>query len=186
MQDAFRLIPRSSAEPVNRETHGNRFPCYLSITGYRGNISLYIKLGRLAHSHMNAVKQLEDRLLPCFRDFAAHLRATYPAVKAHVHSLPEGRLTEWHGHNVCIDCVLPDVPPERPGNIELSVCVFHLTRNPMVSAHVVWGHPSGMIVDELAEQPIPFSDAALSDLEDALPRLTQSLESAIRRGAPET
>ena len=33
---------RPYAKSVIREPHGNRFPCYLSIIGYQGNISLYI------------------------------------------------------------------------------------------------------------------------------------------------
>jgi len=133
---------------------------------------------------MNAIKELENRLLPRLREFTAHLRSAYPRVKSHVHSLPEARSSECQGHNLCIDCLLPDVPTERPDNASLSICVLHLTTTPMLSADVAWGHPSGTIVDELAQQPIPFSDAALTQLESALPRLTQSLESAIKRGAP--
>ncbi len=44
---------------------------------------------------------------------------------------------------------------------------------PMLSADVVWGN--GTLVDELTEHPIPFTDAALSELERVLPRLTQIL-----------
>lgn len=128
---------------------------------------------------VNAVERLEGKTLKRLQDFATHLRMIFPAVKVYVYSLPVGTLTDWQGHDVCIDCVLPDVPDDQPDNIVLSVSVFHLTTVPMLSADVVWGN--GTLVDEMTEHPIPFTDAALSELERVLPRLTQSIELAISR-----
>jgi hypothetical protein len=133
---------------------------------------------------MNIVKQLEDMFLPHFRQCAEELRGMFPSATFNVYSSSIGALTDWQGHDIGIECLLPDVPREQADNVAFSISVFHLTTLPMVMADVAWGHPSGQRVDEWTAAPVPFAAEALADLKGGLLRLAKSFESAIRQGPP--
>jgi hypothetical protein len=130
---------------------------------------------------MNAVKQLEDSVLPELHRFAVRLRADYPTISVEVYSIPVGSKTAWQGHNVGIECLFPGITSEESDLIALAVSVYHLTTTPRMSADITWGHPSGRIVDEFSHTPIPFSDKGLARMQEVLPRLLRNFELAIQQ-----
>lgn len=130
------------------------------------------------------IENLERELLTPFREFAENLSSQFPNVRANVYSQSVGSLTEYQGHQIVIDCLLADIPPNQPDNVALSVSLRHLTTNPKIDADVCWGHPSGQIEAEFAPEPLEVSDTVLSDLMAALPRLYESLSAALKRGRP--
>jgi hypothetical protein len=130
------------------------------------------------------VVELEEKLLPTFRDWANRLSVEYPNVKANVYSHSVGSLIAFQGHGIGIDCLLVGTPDNRPDNVALSVDLQHLTTGPTIGADVCWGHPSGHVEAEFSFDPQEVSERVLTDLNADLPRLYDALLSATKRGKP--
>jgi len=130
------------------------------------------------------ISELENELLPKFTDWAKRLRAECPNVQAKVFSYSVGSLTPYQGYIIGIDCLLADVPDDRPDNVALGVDVQHLTTTPLIDADVCWGHPSGHVEAEFSFDPQEVSDDVLNNLYADLPRLYDALLASAKRGKP--
>ena len=131
---------------------------------------------------MDPVGELERRFMPLLEGLCGRLAGRYPGCRFSVYSHAVGSATCYQGHDVGLECVMPDAPPDRADNVALSIGLMHLTSEPRIaSAGVAWGadgsHPD---VDlELIGEPAPFSIAALGDLEREFSRLAAVLEQAV-------
>ena len=129
-------------------------------------------------------ENLERRLLPLLTECATRLSAVFDRVKIKTFHGSVGKLTEYQGHHVGIDCLLP-VNGDECDNIGLEISIRHIDVAPELdSACVVWGHPSGYIEAELLDDPRPFSSQELDRLVEELPALCRALETALKRGRP--
>ena len=129
------------------------------------------------------VEELERRLLPAFRLKAEQLQREFPGVRIATWSSPIGSATSYQGHDLGIDCLFPDAPSDQPNNVGLIIGVMHLTTVPkLCDATVSWGAGAGEGCHgaELIDSPIPYSTAALNQIEAGLPSLYEALESALR------
>ena len=132
----------------------------------------------LAHTHP-LVLQLENDLLPLFRAALPPLAAAAPQVLASVFAFSSGTASAFEDYHFGISCLLADVPEDAPEEVALLVSVTGLDASARLSAHVVWGQPSGLV--EAHAEP----DAGdLPALHAALPGLLASLQQAASRGAP--
>jgi len=135
---------------------------------------------------MDCVGELRARLLPLLRQWERQLSAEHPEVDVTVWDRPVGSLTQWQGHDIGLNCLLPNAAPDQPDNVALSVGLNHLNGTPMLcSADVVWGHPSGTVESDVLPGPVPFSADALDDVLTHLPELLAALQDALRRGRPQ-
>jgi hypothetical protein len=129
------------------------------------------------------VEELERRFLSALRSKADQLRREFPSIRINTWSSPVGCATSYQGHNLGIDCLFPKAPSDRPDNVALSIGVMHLTTQPkLCDAAVCWGAgPSeGCHNLDLIESPIPYSTAALDQIEAGLPALYEALMAALR------
>ncbi len=134
---------------------------------------------------MSIVEEIESRFLPRFKEAVAALEAEFPHVKLNTWSGPVGSLTEYQGHNMGIDCLLPDAPEDQPDNIALSIGMMHLTTTPkLCNADVCWGAPNAVLEMDLLKEPVPYSPAAVRSVDEQLPELIEALRVALRRGHP--
>jgi hypothetical protein len=134
---------------------------------------------------MSVVEQLENRLMPPLKQAVAVLQREFLSFRIAIWSSSVGSLTQYQGHDVGIDCLLPDAPPEQPDNVCLSIGVRHVTTTPEIcDASVCWGAPSGDIELDVVDEPLPFSAEMMSRIEAELPRLVDALRIALRRGKP--
>jgi hypothetical protein len=133
----------------------------------------------------DVVIDLEQRFLERLNTAAAELQRQLPHVTAHVWSSPTGSKTEYQGHDVGIDCLLKDIPAERPDNIALIIGVRHLTTTPeLCDAEVCWGHPCGTVEASLIEEVVPYSEENIIRIQEGLPKLLAALAQALRKGMP--
>jgi len=135
---------------------------------------------------VDVVKVMEQRVLPHLHRCAEVLRSEFPAFAITVHSGSVGSLTSYQGHGMYIDCLLPDVPLDRPDDVALYIGLMHITTVPKIHVSVAWGHPSGYVEAEHIEinHPAILTDQVIADLIDALPALCSMLRDALQRGQP--
>jgi hypothetical protein len=132
----------------------------------------------LAHTHP-LVLQLENDLLPLFRAALPALAAAAPRALASVFAFSSGTASAFHDYHFGISCLLEDVPDEAPEEVALLVSVTDLDAAAHLSAHVVWGQPSGLVE---MQADMPAGD--LPALHAALPGLLASLQQAASRSGP--
>ena len=132
---------------------------------------------------MEPVSDLRSRILPVLRSWADGLKADYRDVTAQVFDCSVGKLTEYQGHVVGIDCILNRAGPDEVDLVGLIVTIKHLNRTPMIdSAEVVWGN--GVVELGMLADPVEFSEANLDKVVEQLPQLHAALVRALRRGRP--
>lgn len=135
---------------------------------------------------MSIVEEIESRFLPHLKEALVTLQREFPTFKFNTWSGPVGSLTEYQGHDIGIDCLLPDAPKDEPDNIALSIGLMHLTTTPkLCNANVCWGAPNAVLEMDLLKEPVPYSPAAVCSVEDQLPELIEALRVALRRGHPQ-
>lgn len=120
---------------------------------------------------------------------ADDLRRRHPTARFQVYSHPVGAKTEYQGHDVGIECLLPEVEASRPDNVALAVSLCHLTTAPRIMADVAWGHPSGHCEASFrdwhsTEEWPEATPETLAALEKALPELIAVFTAAVKRGHP--
>lgn len=136
---------------------------------------------------MDPVSQLRARLLPILQSCEQELKREHPDLTTNIYDWPVGELTSWQGHDIGMECLFKNVPPQRPDHIALSVSLKHLDKTPsLASADVMWGHPSGYIEASLFPESVEFSPDSLAEAIEGLPELFTALKQAIRRGRPLT
>src|SRR5262245_59870688 len=134
---------------------------------------------------MDPVSQLRVSLLPILQVWQQELRREYPDVTMNIYDWPVGSLTDWNGHNIGIECIFKETAPDSPDNLALTVSLMHVHEAPsLVSADVVWGHPSGYVEASVLPGCVEFSPDHLAKLIKRLPELFTALKQAIRRGCP--
>ena len=132
---------------------------------------------------MNVVQELESRFLPSLDRMAKELERLFPDVKTNIWSWSVGTLTEYDGHNMGVESLLPLDNPNQPDNIALSISVKHITTEPRIDGvDVCWGH--GYIEAEIFPNEVAFTHDILNKIEDYLPKLFDAMKIAIRRGHP--
>jgi hypothetical protein len=130
---------------------------------------------------MDPVGELERRFIPLLEGTGERLAGRFPDCRFSVYSSPFGPATS-RGHDVGLECVMPDAPPDRADNVALSIGLIHLSSEPKIGdAGVTWGgdgsRPDVDLV--LIHEPIPFSSAALADLERKFSILAAVFEQAV-------
>lgn len=136
---------------------------------------------------MDAVSQLRLSILPIFQAWEQELRAEHPDFIIKIWDGPVGKLTDWQGHDIGIECMFTNAAPGSSDNIALTVNLKHLNHPmPLIeSADVVWGHPSGCVEASLLTAPVEFSPERLAEVVGRLPDLFAALKQAVRRGRPQ-
>jgi len=134
---------------------------------------------------MDPVSQFRASLLPILQAWEQELRREYPDVRVNVYDCPVGKLANWQGHDIGIECTFENAAPELPDNVALSASLKHLHKTPSIdSADVVWGHPSGYVEASVLPASVEFSPERLVVLVERLPEMFTALKEAIRRGRP--
>jgi hypothetical protein len=134
---------------------------------------------------MDPVSHLRASLLPILQAWERELRRAYPDVTTNIYDCSLGKLTDWNGHLIGIECIFKNVAPEWPDDLALLVSLKHLHETPSIdSADVVWGHPSGYVEASVLPASVEFSLDRLEELIKRLPELFTALRQAIRRGRP--
>jgi hypothetical protein len=134
---------------------------------------------------MDPVSQVRASLLPILQAWGQELAGVHPDAMISIYDWPVGELTDWYGHDIGIECTFKNAAPEWPDNLALSVLLKHLNKKPsIVSADVVWGHPSGHIEASVLPAPVEFSTERLAELVARLPELFAAFKQAIQRGRP--
>jgi hypothetical protein len=130
----------------------------------------------------HAIDVLTQRILPRLEQAAAALREKHPRLKINTWSLPVGSMTAYRGHQVGIDCLNPFAAVTEADNVGLTIGVKHLTTAPQLcDAAVCWGAGGPLRGLDLVPEPIPWSEEALSVLENRLPELIASLAEEVAR-----
>jgi hypothetical protein len=134
---------------------------------------------------MDSVSQFRASLLPILQIWEQELRREYPDVTINIYDWSVGSRTDWNGHSIGIDCIFKKAAPDSPDNLALEVSLKHVHKAPsLVSADVVWGHPSGYVEASVLPECVEFSPDHFAELIKRLPELFPALKQAIRRGRP--
>lgn len=134
---------------------------------------------------MSIVEEIENRFLPRLKEAVVDLQREFPELKINTWSASVGSLTEYQGHDIGIDCLIPNAPENQPDNIALSIGAMHITTVPkLCTADVCWGAPNAVQELDLVNNPMPCTSETLSQIEVQLPRLIEALRAALRRGHP--
>jgi hypothetical protein len=134
---------------------------------------------------MDPVSQTRASVLPILQAWEQELRREYPDLMTNIYDWTVGKLTNWQGHDIGIECTFQNVAPEWPDTVALSVSLKHLDKTPSIdAADVAWGAPSGYVEASVLPASIEFSSDRLVELIERLPELFTALKQAIRRGRP--
>jgi hypothetical protein len=79
---------------------------------------------------MDPVSHLRASLLPILQAWEQELRREYPDVTTNICDWSVGKLTDWNGHNIGVECIFKNVTPEWPDNLALLVSLKHLHETP--------------------------------------------------------
>ena len=127
------------------------------------------------------VGEMEQLLLPQFRDAATDVSSIYPRYKFSVFSSAIGGATDYQGHNLGLECTFPDAADHEADCVAALIGVKHLTSRPQFwEAAVEWGggaHPE--VRGELLENPLPATQEALQELSRLIPQLLVVFRSAL-------
>ena len=137
---------------------------------------------------MITLKQLEDRFLTTFRKMAGEISAEFPRVHTNVWSYPIGALTDYQGHGLGIECSIPTNLSDPADQVQmefvaLMINLKHLSNLPEIDSVLVsWG--SGNVEAKMTPAAGEIDESRLVEVEKALPRLFETLKTAVRRGHP--
>jgi hypothetical protein len=81
---------------------------------------------------IDVAQELEKRYLPILRSMAQEIEAEFPNIRINVWSHSVGAVTEYQGHDIGIECLLPDTRFDLTDNIALSISVKHVTTIPKI------------------------------------------------------
>ena len=81
---------------------------------------------------MNYIALLEGRFLPPLNEAHAVVSSEYPAYNFKVWSSGVGSKTEYQGHNLGLECFLPDATDDEADNFALLIGAMYLTTEPMI------------------------------------------------------
>jgi hypothetical protein len=135
------------------------------------------------------VQQIEALFLPELERLASQMRGQFPALRFNVWHSSTGRLTEYQGFDVGLECVFPKLGTDAANNVALSIELCHLTSTPRLMAGVGWGHPSGQLEAEFKDWST-ISDwpeatpETIEELQRVFSRLVQAFMSAAQRCVP--
>jgi hypothetical protein len=132
---------------------------------------------------MDFVGLIEQRFLPRLREAGEQIAREFPAVAVKVCSYEGGQLTKNLAHAFAIDCNLR-APQSENDNVGLIILLEHLREQPTIRADVIWGAPSGSTEFEVYEDEMLVSEEVLTEIEDKLPLMINTLKSALARGKP--
>ena len=136
------------------------------------------------------VVELEELLLPQFREAASRLASEFPQYKLHVWSSSVGGATEYQGHNLGVECLFPDAADHEADCVAAYATVKHLTTEPLLcEACVAWGQGERPNVEcELLQNSLPATQEALLSIGSMVPHLInvfrQALQAWSSRGTP--
>lgn len=136
------------------------------------------------------VEQLQQFVLPLFRESANDLATALPGIHCSVGAQAVGSNTSYQGFQFSLSCLLPNREASLPDEVALVVDLCHLDRVPRLCAAVVWGHPSGkseasLCPEALSSEEWPHVTQELfAELEAKLPALVAALRQAALRGGP--
>ena len=130
---------------------------------------------------MNSIALLEERFLPLLNEAHAAISSEYPAYKFEILSFAVGSNTQYQGHRLGLECVLPDATDDEADNFALLIGMMHLTTEPLIcEACVEWsqgGHPDIHI--ELLSEPLPFSAESIDQIASRLTELLSVFRRAL-------
>jgi hypothetical protein len=128
---------------------------------------------------------LENQLRQSWAPVCDELQSIAPTARVSVSSNTWGQATGANGYSIHLCCFWPSRRADEVDDVTLSLSFLHVDSTPSVSMDVCWGHPSGFVEAEMADTWVPFSDEVTARLFEEMPRLSDSLRNAIRRGKPE-
>jgi hypothetical protein len=132
---------------------------------------------------MDAASQLRASLLPVLQVWEHELGTEFAHVSIKIFDCSVGARTDWNGHNIGIECMFKEAAGNLPDLLALEISLKHVQKAPsIVSAEVVWGHPSGYIEASVLPASVAFSLENLAELIKRLPALFSALKLAVRRG----
>jgi hypothetical protein len=129
------------------------------------------------------VAELESVFGPLFESARNDLALEYPSVEVRKWSSSIGRLTEYDGYDIGIECVFSDARPEESNCVSASVGVWHLSTTPEFNSFGVdWcSGASPTSSAELLSSPIPFEKASTTELAARVPELLSHLRTAVTK-----
>lgn len=123
-------------------------------------------------------------LRPRIDEYANAVQHRFPNAKAQSFGGPIGSLTEFQGHDVGLEAVLPS------GDVALTITAAYMTTTPRVFAVVAWGANGGGWEASTCDNCMSSRDwplaspASLARIEVYLPTLVEALFVALERGGP--
>jgi hypothetical protein len=134
------------------------------------------------------VEKLEKHILPRLEQIATQLRRDFPHIEITTWSSATGSaVTDNPWHDMGIDCMFPDAPPDEANNVALLIGCMQINCNPRLSdLCVCWGagaRASSISVDLLAF-PIPWTSNTIDEIKRALPTLFETLIAALQNPYP--
>ena len=135
----------------------------------------------------NLVEKLEKQYIPYLETLKAKFEDKYPNSKFHILSYPVGENTSFQGHTICLECVLPDTPPDQSDSLAIMIQLTYLTTRTRLMADVSW--VTGIVEAQLKDWTtsndwLEVTNDTLNQLDEIMPKLCQDFEEAIQRGHP--
>ena len=129
----------------------------------------------------DVIADLEMRFLSRLEILKGQLETSYPNYQLKVWSSSVGALTEYQGHCVGLECIFPDASAHESDNVAIVIGVKHLTTNPLLcDASVGWGQGASPGIQlDLIEDPQPYSDAPVAEVESRMSELAAVFERAV-------
>ena len=134
---------------------------------------------------MSAAVELEKAFLPLLKEAERSVAAEYPKFKFSVGAASVGEQTEFQGHRVWLECLLPDAADDEADSVAILVAAKHITTEPkLCEAGVAWGNGQhSQYSVELLEQPVQFTELSLQQTVARFPELLAEYRKSLQSWA---
>ncbi len=119
-----------------------------------------------------------------FTVISSELAKVFPRLSITYSENGWGQATGADGYAYFVSCKWPESDDKETDLVDLEITIQHCKTNPLFMADVCWGHPSGYVENEFAEDLVPVTKETTAGLTKFLPDLRRSFEAAIVRGYP--
>jgi len=128
---------------------------------------------------MNPIEILNSRYLPKLQAYADQLRQRHPTFVVNTGCVPVGSATPFQGYQAYLSCLRLECADEEPNCVDIVILVRDLPgRSKLCSLDVSWGGDGIAPVNgiDLLTEEIEFTPAALTVIDEAIPRLQEHLD----------
>lgn len=125
-------------------------------------------------------KEIKNLFGNLFRKESKHINNHFEELICIVYIYPPNYKTRLKNCAIGLDIVLHNTDLNKADNLCLEIYLDELANNLFMNTRIVWGHPSGKIVESIFKNPVEVTEENLDIVKKELPNLILKLRKTIQ------